>query len=94
MIFGPTQQCCSIADDLIVFGYSEEDHDRVLFVVLDTAKHVGLHFNPDKCIFQCTQIPFFGMIVRRENTKSDPKQKLRHYKSYHCQTMCVECNHS
>ena len=32
-IFGPIKQCCDIADNLIVFGYSEEDHDRVLFVV-------------------------------------------------------------
>ena len=59
VIFGPTEQCCNIADNLIVFGYSEEDYYRDLFVVLDMAKYVGLHFNPDKWIFCCTQIPFF-----------------------------------
>ena len=35
-IFGPIEQCCSIADDLIVFGNPEEDHNRVIFVILDT----------------------------------------------------------
>ena len=50
-IFGPIEQCWGTADDLIVFGYSEEDHNRVLFVVLHKTKCVGLHFNSDKCIF-------------------------------------------
>ena len=68
-IFGPIEQCCSIADDLIVFGFSEKDHNRVIFVVLDMAKCVGLCFIPHKCIFCCTQIPFFGMIVRDEGIK-------------------------
>ena len=53
-IFGPIAQYCSIADDIVIYGYSEEDHDQVLFQVLDTAKHEGLRFNPDKCIFKCT----------------------------------------
>ena len=65
-VFGPIKQCCGIADDLIVFDYSEEDHNRVLLVVSDITKCVRLHFNPDKCIFWWTQIPFFGMIVRVE----------------------------
>ena len=68
------QAWCGIADDLIVFSYSKEDHDRVLLVVLDMANHVGLHLNPDKCIFHCTQIPFFGMIVGAECIKPDPKK--------------------
>ena len=41
-IFGPIKKCCSTADDLIFIGYSEEDHSRVLFVVLHMAKCVGL----------------------------------------------------
>ena len=73
-IFGPIEQCCSIADDIIVFGYSEEDHDRVLFVVLYMAKCVRLHFNPNKCIFCYAQIPFFGMIVGAEGIKPDTKK--------------------
>ena len=38
------------------------------------AKCVRLHFNTDKCIFHCTQISFFGMIVRTEGINPDPKK--------------------
>ena len=47
-IFGPIEQCCGITHDLVIYGYTLEDHDIVLFTVLDTAKQVGLKFNPDK----------------------------------------------
>ena len=56
-IFAQITKCFSITDDLVIYGYSGEDHDQVLFQVLDTAKCIGLRFNPDKCIFHCTQIP-------------------------------------
>ena len=53
-IFGPITQCWGIMDDLAIYSYSEEDLDHVLFQVLDMAKHVGLRFNPDKCILNVT----------------------------------------
>ena len=42
--------------------------------VLDTAKHVGLRFNPDKCIFKWTQIPFFDMLIGVYGIRPDPKK--------------------
>ena len=33
-IFGPVEQCCRIEDDLVIYAYTLEDHDRVLFIVL------------------------------------------------------------
>ena len=41
-IFGPIKQCCRIADDLVIYSYSEKDHDHMLFQVLDMAKYAGL----------------------------------------------------
>ena len=41
---------------------------------LDTAKCVGLRFNPDKCIFKCTQIPIFGMLIGADCIRTDPKK--------------------
>ena len=35
-IFVPIAQCSGIANDLVIYSYSEEDHDQVLFQVLDT----------------------------------------------------------
>ena len=42
--------------------------------VLNTAKHVGLRFNPDRCIFKCSQIPFFGMLIGEDGIRPDPKK--------------------
>ena len=65
-------QCGRITDNLVIYGYSEEDHNCVLFQILDMAKQVGLRFNPDKCIFKCAQIPFFGMLIGADGTRPDP----------------------
>ena len=59
---------------LIIYGYTLEDHDRVLFTVLDTAKQVGLKFNPDRCIFRCMQIPFFAMLIGANGIRPDLKK--------------------
>ena len=73
-IFGPIEQCCGITDDLIIYGYILEDHDRVCFTVLDTAKQEGLKFNPDTCIFRCMQIPFFGILIGADVIWPDQKK--------------------
>ena len=73
-IFGPIVQCCGITDGLVIYSYSEENHDCILFQVLDMAKHVGLRFNPDKCIFKCTEIPFSGMLIGADGIRPDPKK--------------------
>ena len=73
-IFGPITQCCRIVDDLVIYSYSEEDHDHILFPVLDMARHAGLRFNPDKCIFKCIEIPFFGMLIGADGIRPDPEK--------------------
>ena len=49
-IFQDIPQCEGIADDIVIFGYDDSDHDQTLYAVLDRARKVGMHFNPDKCI--------------------------------------------
>ena len=73
-IFGLIEQCCGTADNLVIYGHTSEDHDRVLFTVLDTAKTVALKFNPDKSIFRCKQILFFGMLIGADSIRPDPKK--------------------
>ena len=70
-IFGPIEQCCGITDNLVMYNYTLEDHDRVLITVLVTAKQVDLRFNPDKCIFRCIRIPFFGMLIGANGIRPD-----------------------
>ena len=55
IISGPIEQFCGITDDLEIFAFTLEDHDRDLFTLLYTSKQVGMKFKPDKCIFRHMQ---------------------------------------
>ena len=59
-IFEDIPQCVGIADDIVIFGYRNHDHDATLYSVLDRAHDVGIRFNPDKCIFKQDSISSYG----------------------------------
>ena len=66
--------CVSIADDLIIFGTTEEEHDRNLMRLMEVAKQEGLVFNSSKCTIKKRSINFFGALYTSEGTKPDPKK--------------------
>ena len=55
----------NIADDLIIHGRGEEQHDDRLLAVLDRLKETGLTLNEDKCEFRLPRLTFFGHEVTR-----------------------------
>jgi len=63
-----------IADDLVIMGYDDEDHDRNMKQFLDRTREKGIKLNPEKCIFKCTKIPFFGMVTGENGLEPDPKK--------------------
>ena len=73
-IFEDIPQCVSIADNIMIFGYSDHDHDATLYSVLDRACDVGMRFNPDKCIFRQDNISFYGVMLSSEGVKPDPRK--------------------
>ena len=64
----------SIADDIIVFGENEEDHDRNLHRLMLRAREFGLVFNPDKCHIKVPEIMFFGMTYSKHGVAPDTKK--------------------
>ena len=73
-IFQDIAQCEGIADDIIIFGHNDDDHDQTLYAVLDRAREVGMRFNPDKCIFKQDSISFYGVTLRKHGVKPDPRK--------------------
>ena len=73
-IFEDIPQCVGIADDIVIFGYSGQDHDAALYSVLDRAHKVGMKFNPDKCAFKRDSISFYGVTLSAEVVKPDPRK--------------------
>ena len=61
-----------IADDIVVFGKSEEEHDRHLTEMLNRCRTTGLKLNPDKCKIKQRKIKFYGVICGEEGVQPDP----------------------
>ena len=73
-IFEDISQCVGIADDIVIFGYDDHDHDKTLYSVLDRALKVGMKFNPDKCAFKKDSTSFYGVTLGADGVKPDPSK--------------------
>ena len=62
----------SIADDIVVYGTNEQDHDQNLHRLMQRARERGLVFNPTKCRIKEEEIPFFGNIYSKNRVRPDP----------------------
>ena len=62
----------SIADDIIVFGSSREEHDNNLRCLMERANERGLVFNPVKCHINVPEVQFFGNIYGKDGVRPDP----------------------
>ena len=49
-----------ITDDMIIFGKSELEHDRILLQFLETTRKNGLVLNKSKLQFKKQEVYFFG----------------------------------
>ena len=63
-----------IADDIVIHGESDSQHDKHLIQVLNKCQEIGLKLNPDKCIFGESSVPFYGNVLSDQGLKPDPKK--------------------
>lgn len=66
------QGVVSIADDITVYGETQEEHDRNLRKLMERAREKGLVFNPTKCHISQRQVSFFGNIYSSSGVSPDP----------------------
>ena len=59
-LFGGIEGCEVIADDLMVWGRNNEEHDQRLKKVLDRAREVQLMLNQKKCKIRVTEVSYIG----------------------------------
>lgn len=62
----------SIADDITVYGDTQEEHDENLRKLMERAREKGLIFNPAKCKISQNHITFFGNVYSSEGVSPDP----------------------
>ena len=63
-----------IADDVIIHGKDDEDHDRNLHNFMHTACEHGLVFNREKCEVKKDSVTFFGTVYDANGAHPDPKK--------------------
>ncbi|CAB3997498.1 Retrovirus-related Pol poly from transposon [Paramuricea clavata] len=63
-----------IADDIVVFGKTAEEHDENLHGMMERCQNTGLKLNPEKCFIKQKQIKFCGVICNEEGIKPDPSK--------------------
>ena len=60
-----------IADDIVVFGKTSEEHDRNIHGIIRRCQDTGLKLNyPGKCFVKQEKIKFYGVVCSQIQTKS------------------------
>ena len=63
-----------IADDMIIYGRSDLEHDKHLINLLEVCRKNTLTLNPDKMQFRLPQVSFFGHQWSAKGLSPDPKK--------------------
>ena len=64
----------NIADDILVFGSTQEEHDASVIRFLERCLEIDLHLNPDKVKINYSSVPLYGMVLTASGIKPDPKK--------------------
>ena len=62
----------NISDDIIVFGKTQEEHDRNLEATFARLKEKNLTLNRQKCEFNKDKLVFYGYIFGKDGISADP----------------------
>ena len=73
-IFIGMQGVIGIADDMVIYGSNEEEHDTNLILFLETIRKNGLKLNKEKLQFKKSEVSFFGHTWSTEGLSPDPKK--------------------
>ena len=63
-----------IADDMVIYGKTDLEHDRHLINFLNICRKNTLTLNPDKMQFRLPQVSFFGHQWSAKGLSPDPKK--------------------
>ena len=63
-----------IADNMIIYGRNDQEHDKHLVNFLEVCRKNTLTLNPDKMQFRLPQVSFFGHQWSARGLSPDPKR--------------------
>ena len=73
-IFLSVSGVTGIADDMIIYGRTDQEHDKHLINFLEVCRKNTLTLNSDKMQFRLPQVSFFGHQWSARGLSQDPKK--------------------
>ena len=70
--FGDMQGVEFIADNMIIAGATEDEHDRLLRNVMQRAREQNVKFNPKKIQFKFKRVVYFETFISEDGISPDP----------------------
>ena len=61
-------------DDILVFGKTQDEHDKHLKAVLKQIEEANVTLSPQKCEFSKTKLTFLGHIIDADGIRADPEK--------------------
>ena len=61
-----------LIDDILIYGQTQEEHDKHLTEVLHKIAAAGITLNQEKCEISQSQVKFLGQIVDSKGIHPDP----------------------
>ena len=74
MPFGDIPDVHVIADDMIIAGKDEEEHDATFRKVMKRAREQNVKFNPEKIQFKVPKVIYMGTEITKDGLRPDPKK--------------------
>ena len=65
-----------LMDDIVVYGTTEEEHDKKLKLTLDKLEKAGISLNKSKCEWKQKTVKFLGQQVGEDGIKADEEKVL------------------
>ena len=73
-ILARTPGCVAIADDVVVYGRDDAEHDMDMMRLMQVAKEEGIVFNSKKCAIKTSEMVFFGSLYGKDGIRPDPSK--------------------
>ncbi|RYE21911.1 MAG: hypothetical protein EOP45_08990, partial [Sphingobacteriaceae bacterium] len=61
-------------DDVIIYAKTKEEHDKILWEVMDLLEEHNLQLNITKCTFYAKTFEYLGHIISKDGTRVNPKK--------------------
>ena len=72
--FGDIPDVHVIADDMIIAGIDDKEHDEPLQKVMERARQKNVRFNPEKIQFKVDKVVYMGTEVSKDGKRPDVKK--------------------